>query len=269
MAELTELLITPAPEIERVALAIARDAYPGLDPVRYLRQLEAWATALRPLLGLVGDLEGWGAALARYLYRGLGFRCEAEQGCAPRCLQLNEVMDRRRGTPLGVTVVLMALGRRAGLDVEALGLPRHLLVRLGGASGLVLDPAHLGRRVSASELGRLARQLLPAEARGSAIALGAIDARQVALRLLAALQRAYEQRGEHGNALVVCDRLVDLTNDPRHRRDRGLHALALGANRSAAADLEAYLGAEPDAPDARQIQLRLRQALSTSWQSLQ
>jgi regulator of sirC expression with transglutaminase-like and TPR domain len=269
LAELTDLLITPAPEIERVALAIAQDACPGLDPRRYLRELDGWSEGLRAPLARRADLDGRCEALVDLVYRGLGFRNVQEDGGPPEGYLLNEVIDRREGFALSLGIVLVAVARRAGLPAELLGLPAEVLVRVGGREGLVIDPSSLGRRVSNSELGQRARRLLPPETRRVAITLGALDGRQTALRLLGGLQQAYESRGEHGRALVACDRLVDITTDPRHRRDRGLHALALGANRAAAADLEAYLGAEPDAPDAKQIQAWLRHALGTRWRSLQ
>lgn len=56
-----------------------------------------------------------------------------------------------------------------------------------------------------------------------------VGARAVAVRMLANLKNSHERRGDHARALVVCDRLVDLTGAPELRRDRGMHALALGA----------------------------------------
>ena len=80
-----------------------------------------------------------------------------------------------------------------------------------------------------------------------------VGARAVAVRMLANLKNSHERRGDHARALVVCDRLVDLTGAPEPRRDRGMHALALGAVEAAAADLRAYLNGRPDAKDAGKV----------------
>jgi regulator of sirC expression with transglutaminase-like and TPR domain len=78
------------------------------------------------------------------------------------------------------------------------------------------------------------------------------------------LQQIHERRGDHARALVVCDRLVDLTDAAFHRRDRGTHALALGSSRVAARDLESYLSERPDAHDADKIRELLEQARASA-----
>jgi regulator of sirC expression with transglutaminase-like and TPR domain len=148
-------------------------------------------------------------------------------------------------------VVLMALGRRVGILVEGVGFPGHFLVRIGGPDGDLVDPFSEGNVVERSELSQIAGRLL--DERALATVLEPVDLRVIAVRMLFNLQHIHERRGDHAQALLVCDRLVDLAAAPFHRRDRGLHALALGATSAAIADFEAYLETHPDADDRDRI----------------
>ena len=81
------------------------------------------------------------------------------------------------------------------------------------------------------------------------------------------LKRVHENNRDHAQALVVTDRLFDLTESIGFRRDRGLHALALGAHAQAAEDLEAYLAAAgKDATDRAIVRAALQRATTgVSW----
>jgi len=259
VSELTELLITPAPQIERVALAIARDAYPAVDARHYLQELDRLAAPLyravvdRPALA---DRASW---LVAYLFDELGFLCSASRPAEPRCSYLNEVLERRIGTPVALAVVVLALGERVGLPVDGIAIGGQLFVTLGGSPGVILDLSRRGRVVEPDPLGQLVGQR-PGRDAGEPCHAERVSARDIALRLLLELKQAHQHLCNHPLAMVVCDRLVDLTNAPLHYRDRGLHALALGAPAVAASDLSVYLTEAPDAVDAAQVRRLLDQA---------
>ncbi len=261
MSELNELLITPAPQIERVALAIARDEYPALDDRRYLQQLDQLAAPLyRAVVARtqLGDRVAW---LTDYFYDELGFLGSPEGAHEPRSWYLNEVIDRRCGSSVSLAVVLMALGERVGLPVDGLGLAHQFFVRIGGVGGLCIDLLQRGRVLERSDLEALALQAFGAEAWDER-QLRPATARVIALRQLLGLKAIHEYLGDHARALVVCDRLVDLTKAVDHYRDRGVHALALGAPAAAAADLTVYLTDAPDAVDAPQVRGLLQRAVA-------
>ena len=80
------------------------------------------------------------------------------------------------------------------------------------------------------------------------------------VRMLVNLKHAHERRQDHSRALVVSDRLVDVTASATFRRDRGLHALALGASAAAIEYLEAYLGEVGTPPDEVAVRRALARA---------
>jgi regulator of sirC expression with transglutaminase-like and TPR domain len=252
MSALLDAVDASPPIIERVALVIARDAYPRLHARRYLMQLDAWAERAHVAEGAA--LEDRVAALAELVYGKLGFAGNSDDYYDPRNSYLNEVVDRRLGIPITLAIVLMALGRRLGLTVEGIGFPGHFLARVGGAGGVYVDPFNGGSIVARGQLEVLARRVLPDSDTLVSGQLEPVTARVMAVRMLFNLQQIYEKRGDHARALVVCDRLVDLTGTAFHRRDRGIHALRLRAFEAARRDLEAYL--ETDLSDGEAARVR-------------
>lgn len=172
-----------------------------------------------------------------------------------------DVIDKRRGTPTALAIVLIALGRRAGVELSPIAFPGHFLVRSAQASGDVfIDPTDGGHPIPRAALVELAQTDAGDDAVQAERRLEPVGSRATAVRLLVNLQRAHQRRGDHARALLVCDRLFDATGAVLHRCDRGAHALALGAARAAVADFEAYLAARPAAPDAELVRAVLERA---------
>ena len=106
---------------------------------------------------------------------------------------------------------------------------------------MLIDPFHGGRALSEAAIEALGERALGGPGRLRAEHLAPIGLRALVVRMLLNLKHVHERERDHPRALVVADRLYDLTQRPEFRRDRGLHALALGAHGQARDDLEAYL----------------------------
>lgn len=250
---------------EAAALLVARDANPGLDIDAQLAALDELAAPLEGLGAVTRDPRDQAAALAAHLHGTLGFYGNESAYYDVRNSYLDEVLRRRTGIPITLCVVYAAVGRRAGVAVDGVGFPGHFLARVGGPEGVLVDPFHQGESLEEPALRRLARRVLgnrPLRPEHTT----PVGLRPLVVRMLLNLKRVHENNGDHARALVVTDRLVDLTEALTFRRDRGLHALALGAHAQAAADLEAYLAGTPGAEDRRLVGAALRQAAGgISW----
>lgn len=258
MSQLLRVLEGPSPTIEEVALVIAADAYPRLKVAAYLATLDEMAAPLRSLAG--AHREVLREALVEHMYGELMFRGNEQQYYDPRNSYFNEVLEHRTGIPITLSAVFMALGRRIGLQVEGVGFPGHFLVRVGGDDGEYVDAFNDGRVLQRDDLMALARRFLGEHASLAEAQLQPVSLRVMAVRMLFNLQKIYERRGDHASALVACDRLVDISDAPFHHRDRGMHALTLGAEQAAMADLDRYLELAPGAEDAAHVLGVLQQA---------
>lgn len=256
VAAVREELVSP----EAAALLIARDAKPELVVEAQLARIDELASSLGALDPAMPP-RAQARALAVFLFEKLGFRGNEEDYFDPRNSYLDDVLTRRIGIPITLAVLMAALGRRAGVQVDGIGFPGHFLARVGGEQGVLVDPFFGGRVLDAPALERLATRMLGSAARLQPSYLEPVGLRPLVVRMLLNLKHAHERQGDHARALVVCDRLVDLTGSTAFRRDRGLHALALGASSAARADLEAYLeGPGGSAEDAELVRQALERA---------
>ncbi len=247
---------------EAAAFLIARDAKPELSVDAELARIDALAAEL-------GEIDprspprSQAHALASFLYERHGFHGNEEDYFDPQNSYLDDVITRRTGIPITLAVLMAAVGRRAGVEVEGIGFPGHFLARVGGAEGVFVDPFFEGRVLDEAGLERLASRMLGSSSRLLPSHLEPVGLRPLVVRMLLNLKNAHERRRDHARALVVCDRLVDLTSSLPFRRDRGLHSLALGANAAAIGDLEASLeGRGEGAEDAAAVRRALERARS-------
>jgi regulator of sirC expression with transglutaminase-like and TPR domain len=265
---LVSVLQRPNVRVEDVAILIAREANPLLDDHAMRRGLDGLGAEALIRRGLRSTPERDGRILAELLFEELGFEGERDDYYNPYNSYLDKVMLRRKGIPISLSVLTMAVGERAGMDVEGVGFPGHFLVRVGGPDGVYQDPFHGGELLDSQGLRRLAAQFLGAEMALHPSYLDPVDCLTITIRMLANLKNAHRRQGDYARAMLACDHLVELTQAPEHRRDRGLLAHALRTYGAASEDLAAYLEARPDAKDAHAIGLALEEAREQADQVL-
>jgi len=247
-------------DLARAALAIARIAYPDLDPAPYLRQLDDLAAAVRPRFYPQASPEAAVTELAGYLFGECGFRGNQEEYYDPRNSYLNDVLERRTGIPITLSVVLIETGARLGLGIEGVGFPGHFLVRVAGSRGpLVLDPFFGGRAIGERELLARYRSFVGSDAPAlPPDALATTGTPAILTRMLRNLLRAYLDQKDHAHALAAADLLLVLVPDSADEvRVRGLLYEHLECFGAALGDFRRYLELAPEAPDAERIRERV------------
>jgi regulator of sirC expression with transglutaminase-like and TPR domain len=115
-------------DLAELGLLLARDEYPELDVEAYLGEVNGMAHEVKRYLR--GGLAAHATGLCRYLFHEMGFRGNKQEYYDPRNSYLNQVLDRRTGIPITLSVVAIAVGTRAGLDVVGVGLPGHFVAKV-------------------------------------------------------------------------------------------------------------------------------------------
>ena len=253
-------------DLARACLQIAEDAYPGLDADAYLAELERMAIRLRAQLPQTAGAEEKVAGLNRFLFEELGYAGNADAYYDPRNSYLNEVMDRRTGIPITLSVLYMEIGRRVGLPLQGVSFPGHFLVRLKLRGGMiVLDPFAGGAPLAEDELRERLRSVVPeGTAGGLSLAelplaqfLEPASNRQILARLLRNLKGIYRESDQPARLLEVLNRMLVLAPEASAElRDRGLLYERLECHRAALHDLSEYLRREPAAADAAAIRAK-------------
>lgn len=257
--------LSPEPDLAVAALMIARIEYPELDAGRYLDQLDAigreacrrLATAAPPAdtpHDVDADRYAKVIALNGYLFDELRFAGNEADYEDPRNSFLNEVIDRRTGIPITLSLLYMEVARRAGLPVEGVNFPGHFLLRcrarrsLPYAEDLIIDPFHGGALLSRDLLARQSggREEEQDEdedpVRFESRLLPRATKPQILSRMLLNLKRVYVRMQSFPQARDVTDLLIAV--DPsaiNELRDRGLLAYHLKDFSAALRDLQTYL----------------------------
>jgi regulator of sirC expression with transglutaminase-like and TPR domain len=248
-------------------LMIAQDAYPRLDVERYLGDIERMAMRLRGRMPQTLGAEERVAALNEFLFEDLGYHGNVDEYYDPRNSYLNDVMDRKAGIPISLSVLYMAVGRRAGLPLEGVSFPGHFLVRLRMRAGvLVLDPFAAGAPLSEAELRERLQRVIPAGITENVPVselpldqfLEAATNRQILARVLRNLKGIYRESDKPERMLEVLNRMLMVAPDASAElRDRGIVYQRLECYRAALKDLSDYVEREPDAPDFDDVRARL------------
>lgn len=246
--------------LDRAALLIGAEdeAYRNIEVDKYLSQLDELASEARSFLE--ASQSGETEAFNYFLFELKRFTGNQLDYYDPRNSFLNEVMDRRVGIPITLSIIYMEVGRRAGLDVEGIGLPGHFIVRvreLGLAEALLVDPFHgvmLTREDCQDRLDTVYDGLVSLTEEH----LRAASAPEILVRVLRNLKAVYTRSNLYGQALRCVDRILLLTpNDAGEHRDRGALLARLERFEEAARELEYYLQAAGDAPDSTNMREQL------------
>lgn len=258
--------------LAEACLLLARDAYPALDVDHYLGEIERMAARLRGRLPRDADAEGKVIALNQFLFDELGFAGNADNYYDPRNSYLNEVIDRRRGIPISLSILYMEVGRKIGLPLVGVSFPGHFLVRFSlRAATLVLDPFSGGVPLSEDDLRKLLRRVIAGSGRAGLRSAADVAAelpldqflepaghRQVLTRLLRNLKSIYQDKDDPQQLLSVINRILVITPEERGElRDRGIVYQRLEAFRAALKDLTEYLERDPEAADADEVRVRV------------
>ena len=261
-AEFVRMIERPEPEIElaRAALLVAAETEPAADVEGGLRLLEEWAGTLRARLE-----PGWNnlqklARLRALMYGELDFRGDPRDYHSPGNALLHQVLQRRRGIPLTLAIVLLELGWRVGMPLEGVGFPGHFLVRLAGEPrDLLLDPYDDGRTVHEEDCRRMLRESTGGGMEYAPGLVASVGRRNMIARLLRNLKGAYLRRNDDERALSAVDRLLLMSPaDAEEVRDRGLLLFRLNRWNAALECLNGYLERAGSAGDRGEIERHAR-----------
>ena len=244
--------------LAEAVLLIASEEYPRLNVELYLERLDHFADHARERTYSLDAIEVI-TALNATLFDQLGFRGNHEKYFDPRNSYLNEVIDRRTGIPITLTVVYIEVARRIGFPVKGVGLPFHFIAKHEAESGdIFIDPFNAGGLLGSAGCNELVTRMSGGKLELRPEHLEAVTNKQILTRMLSNLLGVYSA-SDRRKALAAIDRILLINPDSAaHIRDRGLLLASVGDRTIAIADLERYLELAPDARDAEAIRDQIR-----------
>lgn len=234
-------------DLAEAALVIAAEEYPDLDVAAYLAKLDEVADGTRSRLAPARSDAERAELLLRHLFDDEGFVGNEEEYDDPRNSYLNDVLDRRTGIPISLSVVHMEVAARLDVPLVGVSFPGHFLVKCAGDREVVIDP-FFGRVLSESECAeRLAHILGPDIELRPELHLRAATVREILVRMLGNLKHLYVRHDDFGRALACCERILLLVPDaPIELRDRGVVYEKLECFGAALADFKRFVELAPD-----------------------
>jgi regulator of sirC expression with transglutaminase-like and TPR domain len=189
MSRWHELMSRPEHQIplDEAALLIAAQADTRLDVAAQLTRLDDAAARLGP-----ADTE----QVCRFVFDELGVRGDSVTYDDPRNSYLHQVLDRRLGIPISLSVLLMEIGRRCGVTLVGVGMPGHFLVRDPDRPDLLIDAFSGGRRLNVADCVELLQPVAGPDVRLPDRLLASVGPRAILTRMLANLDQSFRKRAD-------------------------------------------------------------------------
>jgi regulator of sirC expression with transglutaminase-like and TPR domain len=203
VAPFADLVQTPDAPVDELALSLAAEfGEVDADGTRaYLDELGAQVAAL---LDDPRVARAEADAVAEVLGRRSGFDGDRENYDDPCNSMLDSVVERRSGLPILLSVVYVAVARRAGVELDGVGLPGHYVVGHFGVRPVVLlDPFNGGQPLEVDG------PLRPA-------ALRPWSAQETVLRMLNNLVAAFTRRNDLGRAIRAAEMRLEVPRQEGH-----------------------------------------------------
>ncbi len=124
----TALMKQPEPDLERGIFLLALYRNPELDIAYYRGRLDEFAAQVRPRIEKARGYER-AEVLAHFMCERLGFIGNHEEYYDPANSYINEVINRRTGIPISLSVVYMLLAERLNLPIFGVNMPAHFVVK--------------------------------------------------------------------------------------------------------------------------------------------
>ena len=255
--EFARYVARPAEEIrlDEAALLLARTEYPALDLSAQMARLDALAARAEchPRQSPHANI----ANLNRLLFEEEKFSGNEKEYDDPRNSYLNDVLDRKMGIPITLSLVYQEVARRCGLPVVGVGFPGHFLTKYLAASGeILLDPYHRGAILSLQDCEEKLKAQFGEEAEFRPAYLVVSSTKQTLTRMLNNLKGSFFRRRDFAKVLMMIE--MALAVDPASRQeihDRAMIYFLLRRYVKAMTDFQAYINlSPPDDPQIRGVQ---------------
>lgn len=254
-----------------VALLLAEINHPGISTERYRHHIQkmgeevGWRYHELVAAGAHDALETRLAALKHILADQHGYHGDEETYDNIQNADLIDVIERRKGLPITLSILYIAVAQAQGWDVAGLNLPGHFVVRMEmDGQRLIFDPFNRCAILNAPELRHLLKKTMGPDAELSSTYYDPVTARQVLIRLQNNVKIRLIEGEDYEGALRTVQNMRAL--DPHEYRlllDAGVLCARTNRPHAAMEALEEYIKLVPDDRDRYDAQVLLDHIRST------
>lgn len=261
-AEFIRAVRVPDSEIDLMVASLwgAAEEYPSLDVPSYLGRIGLLSARIKLKVRRARSVFDSIHALNGLLIEQEGLKGNRSDYYDPRNSYVSDVLDRKVGIPIALSIIYIEVARRAGLRLLGIGLPGHFLLRAGdGQSEIFIDPFDGGGLLTRKECLAMVRSAGAAGPRAERY-LEPYGNRAILRRVLTNLKAIYLKRDDHARALAAAERIKVV--EPalwENLADLARIHTALGHYEAAAESLAEYVDLAPDTHDLASARETLRQ----------
>jgi regulator of sirC expression with transglutaminase-like and TPR domain len=241
-------------------LLIARHEYPRLKTAPYLALLKEMGGEVFHRTAPCNSPEKKLEKLNEFFFGDLGFKANEKDYYDPQNSYLSDVMDRRLGIPITMSVVYLELGWMAELPLVGINFPGRFLVAWKQSTAdvrrnIYVDVFDGGKTLDQASLKKILRRYLPDDVKFEPLRhLRTAGIKDILHRILLNLKSIHSDRGQVERALWTAEWMVKLKpGDMDSVRDLGVFCYSLGKKEEAETALSLYLENAEKSPDYSQI----------------
>ncbi|RMW37548.1 MAG: hypothetical protein EA446_07035 [Nitrosopumilus sp.] len=222
--------------------------YPDLDIEKYIEKISKMGMSLKESVSDVKNPTYLISMLNEHLFENLGYSGDDDDYYNPKNNFLNEVIDKKTGLPITISILYAEIAKFIGLDLKIVGFPSHILVKHN--EEMILDPFYDGRLLDIDDLQEILDTNYGGEIEFKPEFLDEITSEQILLRLTRNLKNSYVQSFVYDKALRCVNMVLAIEPEsPEDIRDKGILEERLLNYDNALKYLNKYLEINPNAED--------------------
>ena len=254
-------------DLAEAALLLAAELDETVDIPSVISKLDSMANEAGVFLPVRATARESIGGLNRYLFDHFGLVGNQVEYYDPRNSFLNDVLERRMGIPITISVIYLEIGWRLGLPLYGIGMPGHFLIGCrDDGDAIILDAFNRGRECSVEDCAAMIARIYGGALPFHPDMLKPVTRRDIVIRMLGNLRGISGQMRRHDESLRWSDlNVIASRGSARSLRERGAVRLAAGDRAGARQDLTEALSIA-DSDDERQESQLLIQHLDATEQ---
>ena len=222
--------------------------YPDLDVDEYIKKINRIGKSLKESISDIKNPTYLISMLNEHLFENLGFSGDDDDYYNPKNNFLNEVIDKKIGLPITISILYVEIAKFIGLDLKIVGFPSHVLVKYN--EEMILDPFYDGRLLDMDDLQDILDTNFGGQLEFKPEFLDEVKSGQILVRLTRNLKNSYLQSFAYEKALRCINMVLAMNPEsPEDIRDKGILEERLLNFEIALRYLNKYLEINPNADD--------------------
>ena len=223
--------------------------YPELDISKYIEKLNEIGNSLKSSINKNDNPTYKISILNEHLFQQNDFKGDVDDYYNPKNNFLNNVLDKKSGIPITLSIIYTEIAKHIGLDLRIVGFPNHIVVKYG--EEIILDPFNDGKLLSIDDLNDILFQNYGDAVKFSPDFLNEIESEKILIRITRNLKNSYVQSYNYDMAMRCINMTLALEPiSSEEIRDKGILEERLLNHDQALTCLNQYLEINPNAEDA-------------------